>query len=91
MGLQQDVVIIRGGVFRHLPKVVESIKTLQDTTMRLARQNELNRNLAEYCIDLANEESQLFQRAVTEDPNGCYDDGARPSGRGPGGVLQRQA
>ncbi len=72
-------------------RVVESVRILQDTTMRLARQNELNRNLAEYCLDLAEEESKLFRRAVTEDPNGCYDDGARPSGRGPGGVLQRQA
>ena len=72
-------------------RVVDAIKALQNTTLRLARQNELNRNLAEYCIDLATEESKIFRRAVTEDPNGCYDDGARPNGRGPGGVLQRQA
>ena len=42
-------------------KVVHSIKTLQDTTMSLARQNELNKNLAEYCLDLAGEESKLFK------------------------------
>lgn len=71
--------------------VVSAIKTLQATTMRLARQNDLNRNLAEYCLDLAGEESRIFQRCVTEDPSGCYDGDAKPNGRGPGGVLQRQA
>jgi flagellar FlgN protein len=72
-------------------KVVVAIRTLQRTTTSLARQNDLNRNLAEYCLDLANEESKIFQRCVTEDPSGCYDGDAKPNGRGPGGVLQRQA
>lgn len=72
-------------------RVVTSIRKLQQTTLRLARQNELNRTLAEYCLDLANEESKLFQRALKEEPNGCYDGGARPETRSPGGVLQRQA
>ncbi|MBU8870704.1 MAG: flagellar protein FlgN [Gemmatimonadales bacterium] len=72
-------------------KVFSAIKILQDTTMRLARQNDLNRNLAEYCLDLAGEESKMFQRCLTEDPDGCYDGDAKPNGRGPGGVLHRQA
>ena len=72
-------------------KVVAAVKKLQGTTMRLARQNELNRNLAQYCLDLASEESKIFQRCMTEDPAGCYDEEAKPNGRGPGGVLHRQA
>ena len=72
-------------------RVITAIKALQRTTIRLARQNELNRNLAEYCLDLAAEESRIFQRCVIEDPSGTYDGGAKANGRGPGGVLQRQA
>lgn len=72
-------------------RVVDSIRLLQETTLRLARQNELNRNLAEYCLDLAHEESRLFERALREDPSGTYDGGARQGTRTPGGVLQRQA
>ena len=72
-------------------KVVHAIKNLQNTTLRLARQNELNRNLAEYCLDLAGEESKMFKRCLTEDPSGCYDGEAKTNNRGPGGVLHRQA
>ncbi len=72
-------------------KVVLAIRRLQDTTLRLARQNELNRNLAEYCLDLAGEETKIFQRCLTEDPDGCYDGEAKPNGRTPGGFVHRQA
>ena len=57
----------------------------------LARQNELNRLLAEFCLDLVHEEAEIFKSSVLENPVGCYDEGARNLGRGPGGVIVRQA
>ena len=57
----------------------------------LARQNELNRLLAEFCLDLAHEEAEIFKSAVLENPSGCYDEDARNKGHGPGGVIVRQA
>ncbi len=59
--------------------------------LALARQNELNRRLAAFCLDLVAEEASLFRRGVLEDPAGCYDGEARPTQSGPGGVLVRQA
>jgi len=61
------------------------------TASKLARQNELNRSLAEFCLDLAREENEIFKRCVLDDPAGCYGDDARKTDRGPGGVLVRQA
>ncbi len=64
---------------------------IRETVIRLARQNELNRALAAFCIDLAREESEIFRRSVLDDPFGCYDGDARKADRGPGGVLVKQA
>jgi len=68
-----------------------SMRNLRDTATRLARQNELNRHLAEFCLDLAHEETEIFKRCVLDDPAGCYTGKAKTSDRGPGGVLVRQA
>ncbi len=64
---------------------------IKATALKLARQNELNRSLAEFCLDLAREESEIFKRCVLDDPSGCYGENARKADRGPGGVLVRQA
>jgi hypothetical protein len=51
----------------------------------------MNRRLANFCLDLVEEEAALLRRCLLEDPAGCYDRGAQPTTRTQGGVLQRQA
>jgi len=80
----------------HLPAearnlVSSALAALDGTTSRLARQNELNRHLAEFCLDLAREEARIYRDVLLEDPAGCYDGSARSQQRGAGGVLVRQA
>lgn len=72
-------------------QVQAALSRLRLTAGRLARQNTLNRNLAEFCLDLAAEESDIFKRCVLEDPAGCYGGDAQTTGRGPGGFLVKQA
>ncbi len=67
------------------------VNDLRAISVRLERQNELNRQLAEFCLDLAREEAEIFRSTVLTDPTGCYGNNARNSTRGPGGVLVRQA
>jgi len=64
---------------------------MKRTALLLARQNELNRALAEFCLDLVREEGEIFKRFVLDDPSGCYGEDARRADRGPGGVLVKQA
>lgn len=71
--------------------VRRSLKGLRHAAARLARQNELNRTLAEFCLDLSHEETEIFRRSVLDDPRGSYDEKAQASTRGPGGVVHRQA
>jgi hypothetical protein len=71
--------------------VREALAGLRRAAARLARQNELNRTLAEFCLDLSREETAIFRRAVLDDPDGSYDDQARSRTRGPGGVVHKQA
>ena len=71
--------------------VAGALAGVRNVAAKLARQNELNRLLAEFCLDLVGEEAEIFKSAVLDDPAGCYDQGARSTGRGPGGVLVRQA
>jgi len=71
--------------------MADRIRRLRKVTTELARQNELNRGLAEFCLDLAKEEAEIFKRCVLDDPSGCYGDNARTTNRGPGGVIVRQA
>ena len=72
-------------------QVIAVMGRLRDTAARLARQNELNRNLAEFCLDLAQEESKIFQKCVLKDPAGCYGGDAKATSRGPSGFLVKQA
>ncbi len=72
-------------------RVMASLARLKGTVRRLARQNELNRLLADFCLDLAREESEIFKRCVLDDPSGCYGHNAQRADRGPGGVIVRQA
>ncbi len=72
-------------------EVISSANDLRATSVRLARQNELNRQLAEFCLDLAREETEIFRTTVLNDPSGCYGNNAQTASRGPGGVLVKQA
>ena len=67
------------------------LRDIRATAGTLARQNALNRQLAEFCLDLAHEEAEIFKRCVLQDPAGCYRGDARQNDRGPGGVIVRQA
>jgi hypothetical protein len=71
--------------------LVGAVHSLADTVARLCRQNELNRQLAAYCLDLVREETEIFQRGVLEDPAGRYGGDAVRANAPPGGVLVRQA
>lgn len=72
-------------------EVKEAVNDLRAVSVRLERQNELNRQLAEFCLDLAKEEAEIFRSTVLSDPSGCYGNNAQSASRGPGGVLVRQA
>ncbi|MBE0566604.1 MAG: flagellar export chaperone FlgN [Krumholzibacteria bacterium] len=72
-------------------RVVQALDRLRRTVGRLARQNELNRHLAAFCLDLAVEESRIFRDSVLDDPAGCYGRDARNTNLGAGGVLVKQA
>lgn len=72
-------------------ELTAAVNDLKATSVRLARQNELNRQLAEFCLDLAREEAEIFKNTVLSDPAGCYGNNAQNTTRGPGGVLVKQA
>ena len=75
----------------HWEQLQKALRELLATTTQLARQNELNRQLAAFCCDLASEEAAIFKSCVLDDPAGCYGEDAQKSTAGPGGVLERQA
>jgi len=93
MGLSQNQVALSMRVpARRINEIVHGKRRITaDTALRLARQNELNRALAEFCLDLVREESEIFKRCVLDDPSGCYGEDALRADRGPGGVLVKQA
>ncbi len=69
----------------------EPVQAVRRTAGDLARTNEMNRRLANFCLDLVEEEAALLRRCLLEDPAGCYDRGAQPACNAQGGVLKRQA
>jgi hypothetical protein len=72
-------------------EIQDAVNDLKATAVRLARQNELNKDLASFCLDLAHEEAKIFKQSVLKDPAGCYSGEAQNIQSGPGGVLVRQA
>jgi hypothetical protein len=68
-----------------------AVQNLLEVANQLNRQNALNRQLADFCLELAHEESEIFKRGVLEDPSGCYEDDARKTKAPPGKVIIRQA
>jgi hypothetical protein len=72
-------------------RLVGPVQAVRRAAGELARANEANRRLANFCLDLVEEEATLLRRCLLEDPAGRYDRGARPTTNGQGGVLRRQA
>ena len=72
-------------------RLVGPVQSVRRAAGELARANEANRRLANFCLDLVEEEATLLRRCLLEDPAGRYDRGARPTTNGQGGVLRRQA
>ncbi|HOX26468.1 MAG TPA: flagellar export chaperone FlgN [Candidatus Krumholzibacteria bacterium] len=71
--------------------LTEPVQAVRRTAGELARANELNRRLANFCLDLVEEEAALLRRGLLEDPAGRYDRGAQPACNEQGGTLVRQA
>lgn len=69
----------------------EPVQAVRRTAGELARTNEMNRRLANFCLDLVEEEAAVLRRCLLEDPAGRYDSGAQPARNDQGGVLHRQA
>ena len=67
------------------------VQSVRRVAGELARTNEMNRRLANFCLDLVEEEAALLRRCLLEDPAGRYDSGAQPTQNEQGGVLSRQA
>jgi hypothetical protein len=72
-------------------RLAEPVQAVRRAAGELARTNELNRRLANFCLDLVEEEATLLRRCLLEDPAGRYDRGAQPTQNEQGGVLHRQA
>jgi len=68
-----------------------AVGQLVHTASDLNKQNELNRQLADFCLELAREEGEIFKNGVLEDPTSCYADDAQKSTAPPGKVITRQA
>jgi hypothetical protein len=67
------------------------VRSVRRTAGELARANEMNRRLANFCLDLVEEEASVLRQCLLDDPAGRYDSGARPATKEQGGVLRRQA
>ncbi|MCP4572061.1 MAG: flagellar protein FlgN [bacterium] len=71
--------------------VRRALADLDRTMARLARQNELNRHLAEFCLELAREEARIFREVLLDDPAGCYGQDAVARTGGTSRMVQKQA
>lgn len=72
-------------------EVRRALVGLDRTMARLARQNELNRHLAEFCLELAREEARIFREVLLDDPAGCYGQDATTRTTGTSRMVERQA
>lgn len=73
---------------QHLDTPVRNVRRIAG---ELARANEMNRRLANFCLDLVEEEAAILRRCLLEDPAGCYDNGANPASNDHAGVITRKA
>jgi hypothetical protein len=72
-------------------RVRQALTLTAEAAAALYRQNALNRQLVDFCMDLAAEEADIFRRSLIQDPAGCYGEDAQKTAAPPGGVLVRQA
>ena len=71
--------------------LLEPVQAVRRTAGELARTNERNRRLANFFLDLVEEEAAVLRRCLLEDPAGRYDRGAQPTCNEQGGTIRRQA
>lgn len=72
-------------------RVRRALERLAATAADLHRQNGLNVLLANFCLELAREESEIFRQCVLENPAGCYAGDGQPAPAPAGGVVWREA
>jgi len=70
--------------------VTAAMNSLRRTAGRLAKQNALNRSLAEFCAELGDGESQVRKKCVLEDPKRGSGGSAKTTERGPDRLLVKQ-
>ena len=63
----------------------------QSAAEELARQNDLNGNLARFCLDLVMDEADVFRRGLQEADGGSYDENGKRADAGTGGVVTHRA
>lgn len=64
---------------------------VREVGQKLLRQNEKNRRLASFCLDLVEEEARILRRCFTENAAGCYDGSARTATDDHGCMLHKKA
>ncbi len=74
-------------------RIAAAVRRLAATAGDLYRQNGLNALLARFCLELVQQEADIFRRVVTNDPSGGYAEGGRrAAGAGAtGSVIWRRA
>jgi hypothetical protein len=72
-------------------RIVELKESWQEAADDLARQNQLNGNLAKFCLDLVADEAEVFRRGVQDADGGSYDENGKKSDAGTGGVVTHRA
>jgi hypothetical protein len=72
-------------------RIRAAVQRLAATASDLYRQNGLNALLARFCLELVQQEADIFRRVVTGDPAGGYADDGKRATAPTGGVVWRQA
>jgi len=94
-GWPRDVETLEQWAERNGHPEVERLVELRDEWREaaedLARQNELNGNLAKFCLDLVADEAEVFRRGVQDVDGGSYDENGKKSDSGTGGVVTHRA
>ena len=77
----------------HRERIAAAVCRLAATAGDLYRQNGLNALLARFCLELVQQEADIFRQVVTGDPSGGYaESGRRAAGAGAtGSVIWRRA
>jgi len=67
------------------------VARVREAGKKLLVQNEKNRRLANFCLDLVEEEAQVLRRCFTENQAGCYNRAANTATDDLGSMLHKKA